>query len=80
MATLASPMDSATEHGNSLKYLELLALGMSNKEIGRTMGVSINTVKYHLKLIFKQLRVDNRTQAVVEANRLGVTSKDHPNG
>lgn len=80
IATLARPMDSATEHSSSLKYLELLALGMSNKEIGRTMGVSINTVKYHLKSIFKQLRVDNRTQAVVEANRLGFTSKDHPNG
>jgi LuxR family maltose regulon positive regulatory protein len=73
-------MDGATGQGNSQSYLELLALGMSNKEIGRTMGVSINTVKYHLKSIFKQLRVDNRTQAVVEASRLRAISKDHPNG
>jgi LuxR family maltose regulon positive regulatory protein len=80
IATLTMPMDGATGQGSSQKYLELLALGMSNKEIGRTMGVSINTVKYHLKSIFKQLRVDNRTQAVVEANRLGATSKDYPNG
>lgn len=58
------------------KYLDLLALGLSNKEIGRTMGVSVNTVKYHLKSIFRELRVANRTQAVAEANRLGVTSGD----
>lgn len=62
------------------KYLELLALGLSNKEIGRTMGVSVNTVKYHLKAIFKDLRVTNRTQAVVEAGRLGMTSTHYPDG
>lgn len=69
-----------TGRESSKRYLELLALGMSNKEIGRTMGVSVNTVKYHLKSIFSDLRVENRTQAVVEARRLGVTSEDHPNG
>jgi len=74
------PMGDAPGQGSSQKYLELLALGLSNKEIGRTMGVSINTVKYHLKSIFKELRVENRTQAVIEANRLGVTSINYPNG
>lgn len=54
------------------KYLELMALGLSNKEIGRTMGVSVNTVKYHLKAIYSDLRVTNRTQAVAEAHRLGL--------
>lgn len=56
----------------SRKYLELMALGLSNKEIGRTMGVSVNTVKYHLKAIYHDLRVTNRTQAVAEAHRLGL--------
>lgn len=56
----------------SRKYLELLAVGLSNKEIGRTMGVSVNTVKYHLKAIYLDLRVTNRTQAVAEAHRLGL--------
>lgn len=79
-ANRGSPTVGAAGQAVSKKYLELLALGMSNKEIGRTMGVSVNTVKYHLKSIFKELRVDNRTQAVVEARRLGVTSENHPNG
>ncbi len=79
-ATQGKPVGFSAGQGSSKKYLELLALGMSNKEIGRTMGVSVNTVKYHLKSIFKELRVENRTQAVVEARRLDVTLEDHPNG
>ncbi len=71
--------DGLVGRESTKRYLELLALGMSNKEIGRTMGVSVNTVKYHLKSIFRKLRVDNRTQAVVEARRLGVTSEEHLN-
>jgi LuxR family maltose regulon positive regulatory protein len=72
--------NTAARRDNATRYLELLALGMSNKDIGRTMGVSINTVKYHLKSIFRELRVENRTQAVVEVRRLGTTSGNHPNG
>ncbi|WP_238547660.1 LuxR C-terminal-related transcriptional regulator [Meridianimarinicoccus roseus] len=53
------------------RYLELLALGHTNKEIGRIMGVSTNTVKYHLKHIFRDLRADNRARAVQRARDLG---------
>lgn len=59
------------------KYIELLALGLSNKEIGRTMGVTVNTVKYHLKAIFRELRVDSRTRAIAEARRLRIIHDDH---
>ena len=54
------------------RYLELLAQGYSNKEIGRVMGVSTNTVKYHLKQIYGELRVDNRARAVNQARELGI--------
>lgn len=54
------------------RYLELLAQGHSNKEIGRFMGVSTNTVKYHLKQIYGELRVNNRTRAVNQARTLGI--------
>ena len=49
-----------------------LAQGHSNKEIGRVMGVSINTVKYHLKQIFTDLHADNRARAVNQARVLGI--------
>lgn len=54
------------------RYLELLAFGHSNKEIARIMGVSQNTVKYHLKLIFRALDADNRGRAVQRARNLGL--------
>lgn len=60
------------DDGHRTRYLELLALGHSNKEIGRIMGVSVNTVKYHLKPIFKDLRADNRLRAVHRARELGI--------
>lgn len=63
---------NAAAGGLHRKYLELLALGLSNKAIGRTMGVSVNTVKYHLKGIFRELRAGSRTQAIAEAYRLQI--------
>ena len=54
------------------QYLELVAVGLSNKEIARTLGVSTNTVKYHLKNIFKELSVDSRIRAVQRGKELGV--------
>jgi DNA-binding NarL/FixJ family response regulator len=44
--------------------LERLALGHSNKEIGRQLGMSEATVKTHLTAIFRTLHVTNRTQAM----------------
>ncbi len=70
--TTGEPGNSSGKPDYTKKYLELMALGLSNKEIGRTMGVSVNTVKYHLKAIFNELRVANRTHAVSEAKRLGL--------
>lgn len=64
------------EQGIFLKrrYLQLLAQGHSNKEIGRIMGVTINTVKYHLKHIYSELNVSNRARAVNQARELGIIS------
>ena len=40
------------------------------------MGVTVNTVKYHLKVLFSDLRVANRTAAVAEGRRLGMLSME----
>jgi ATP/maltotriose-dependent transcriptional regulator MalT len=58
--------------GERGRYLELLAHGLSNKEIARIGGVSVNTVKYHLKALFADLHVENRTRAVHRARELGL--------
>lgn len=46
------------------EVLELLALGMSNKEIATRLTISSNTVKFHLRTIYAKLGVRNRVHAM----------------
>ncbi len=41
-----------------------LSQGLTNAQIAKTMGVSLNTVKFHLKNLYEKLGVSNRAQAV----------------
>ena len=50
------------------KVMHLLKKGFSNKNIAVQLGVSENTIKYHIKNIFKKLNVHNRMEAVYTAN------------
>lgn len=52
--------------------LRLLAEGLSNKEIGQRLSISLGTVKRHTANINGKLGVNNRTQAVVQAQKLGI--------
>lgn len=52
------------------EVLALLARGLVNKEIARTLGLAEATVKMHITAIMKLLGVSNRTQAVLAAQRL----------
>lgn len=54
--------------------LELLARGMSNKEIGRQLSISERTVKFHVSSIFDKLGATNRTAAVTRAVQAGLIS------
>lgn len=55
--------------------LALVARGYSNKEIARELVLAEGTVKLHVTALLKVLQVSNRTQAVVKANSLGLTSR-----
>ena len=46
------------------ELLEALGTGKTNAQLARTLGVSINTVKFHLRHLFEKLEVRNRAQAV----------------
>ena len=46
------------------QIVELLAEGLTTKEICRRLGISPNTVKTHIASIFRALGVKNRTQVV----------------
>jgi DNA-binding NarL/FixJ family response regulator len=52
-----------------LQVLRHVALGLSNKEISRSLGISVETVKEHIQNIFRKLQVSERTQAAIWALR-----------
>lgn len=54
------------------QVLDLVAQGKSNKQIAYDMGVSEATVKLHINALLRSLRVTNRTQAVITAQKMGL--------
>ncbi|RPH29745.1 MAG: DNA-binding response regulator [Bacteroidales bacterium] len=48
------------------EILNLLSQGLLYKEIAKTMGISLQTVKSHLKHIYTKLRVSNRSEAIIK--------------
>jgi ATP/maltotriose-dependent transcriptional regulator MalT len=55
-----------------LEILELIAKGMSNREIAEKLFVSENTVKTHSSRLFDKLSAKRRTQAVQIGKEMGL--------
>ena len=55
-----------------LEILQLIALGLSNREIAETLTIATNTVKKHASNIYGKLGVKRRTQAIALARDLGL--------
>ena len=65
----------AAEQGLSdreLGVLRLLATDLTQREIGRELYLSLNTVKSHTRSIFRKLGVSGRERAVARARELGL--------
>jgi DNA-binding NarL/FixJ family response regulator len=54
------------------QVLRHLALGFSNKEIGKSLSISVETVKEHVQHLLRKINVTDRTQAAVWAVRKGL--------
>jgi LuxR family maltose regulon positive regulatory protein len=52
--------------------LAMIGQGLANKRIARSLEISPETVKSHLKRIFSKLAVGSRTDAVFRAGSLGL--------
>jgi DNA-binding NarL/FixJ family response regulator len=63
------PSDDVPLTQRELQVLRHIALGLSNKEIGRSLGISVETVKEHVQNILRKIAVSDRTQAAVWAVR-----------
>lgn len=67
---------SANLTPRQIQVLALLTQGLSNKEIARQMSLAEGTVKMHITSILKGLGVNNRTQAAMVAEKLGLATQD----
>jgi DNA-binding NarL/FixJ family response regulator len=72
-ATLSTEMLGLTARQTDV--LCLIAKGASNKLICRELGLAERTVKAHVTAIFRALKVSSRTQAAIEAAKLGVDAR-----
>lgn len=55
-----------------MEVLQLIAKGMSNKEIGEKLFISESTIKTHVSNLFIKLDVKRRTQAVSRAKEMKI--------
>lgn len=64
----SKPSLTAREH----QVLELIAMGLSNKEIAQRLDIALYTAKNHVHSLLDKLQVHRRTAAVRRAYRLGI--------
>lgn len=61
-----------------LQILRLIEEGMVNKDVSATLGIGLDTVKWHLKNAYKKLGVATRTGAIHAARSAGVLGTTGP--
>jgi LuxR family maltose regulon positive regulatory protein len=67
LAAAAEPLSE-----RELEVLQLIAQGLSNREIGERLFLALDTVKGHNRRIFDKLGVQRRTEAVARAREVGL--------
>jgi LuxR family maltose regulon positive regulatory protein len=69
-----SGRDGESFHQRELQILNLISQGFRNREIGKRLFLSEETVKWYLKRLFCKLYVGTRTEAIARARELGLFS------
>lgn len=65
-----SVLQALTEREYSV--LQLVTKGYSNKSVARELGITLSTVKTHLRNIYRKLGVDDRAQVIIKAIKEGI--------
>lgn len=72
----ARPAPTTTEHESltprEKEIVQLLGRGLSNPQIAEQLHISVGTVRWHVKNVYKKLSVNNRVQATRRAQALGL--------
>ena len=78
LAISVAPLSQMPELALTIReriILQHLAKGKSNKEIAAKLCVSLETVKSHVKNIYKKLNVNNRVEAAQAANKMNLMTE-----
>lgn len=67
-----SPAEEGPLSAREREILQLIAKGFSFEEVGGLLSISAHTVTSHVKNIYRKLAVHSRSEAVYEANKLGM--------
>lgn len=80
IAAFRQPITTATEleelRPSEKKIIELLALGLPNKEIANRLGLGTRTVRWHLENIYGKLHVNSRSEAILKFHSTHVSQKN----
>jgi LuxR family maltose regulon positive regulatory protein len=71
-AKAAAPTGMENLSERETDVLRLLADGQSYKEVGQNLFLSLNTVQFHVKSIYRKLAVNKRLQAVEKARQMNL--------
>jgi two-component system NarL family response regulator len=71
-AKITARTSAMTLNGRERSILELVAKGLTNREIQVALAVPEGTLKRHLKRIFEKLDVEDRTEATLVAVQQGI--------
>jgi DNA-binding NarL/FixJ family response regulator len=74
-AQVSAPVISLS--AREIETLEYVAKGFSAREIAEMMGITYNTVVSHTRKIYRKLNVRSRTEAVFEAEQMGLIHLHH---
>jgi DNA-binding NarL/FixJ family response regulator len=80
VSEVRTPAAIETLTDREAEVMRLLARGLANKEIGRELRISEDTVKTHVSRILAKLGARSRTQAVLQAMRMGLVEVDASSG
>jgi len=70
--TLARTLDGEPLTAREQEVVQLMAEGLSNKQIADRLGISTHTAKFHVNAVLGKLGASTRTEAVVRALQRGV--------
>ena len=79
-ASVGNGRAAAIPSDAELAVLRCLATGLSRREIGERLYISLNTVKTHTRELYRKLGATSRAEAVARAEALGLLERDKSPG